>query len=141
MELNQVKELASRIYDVGVDRVKIVDPEKCRQAITREDVRDLVSSGALKILPIKGQSRARANKLKEKKKKGRRRGHGSRKGPRENKKEKWIKKVRALRRLLREYKDQLPSQEYRKLYLRIRGGFFRDKSHLRLYLEEKKVVE
>lgn len=139
MELNQVKQLAARTYNVGIERVKIIDTEKCQQAITRQDVRDLVESGAIRILPIKGQSRARAKILKEKKKRGRRRGHGSRKGSRQNKKELWIKKVRALRRVLREYKDKLPAKEYRSLYLKIRGGFFRDKGHLKMYLEEKVI--
>ncbi len=133
MELGKVKQLAARTYGVGVSRIKIVDPEQAKDVITREDVRNLVKKGIIVITKKKGTSRGRARKLAEKKKKGRRRGPGSRKGKktaRASKKETWMTRVRALRKLLREIKPE----NYRKLYRMIKGGYFKNKKHLLNYI-------
>ncbi len=133
MELGKVKELAARTYDVGISRIRIVDPDKAKDAITREDIRRLVKTGAIVILQKKGTSRARARILEQKRKKGRRRGPGSRKGKktaRKPKKEAWMEKVRALRKVLK----QIRPENYRKLYRMIKGGYFKSKKHLLSYI-------
>ncbi len=133
MELGKVKELAARTYDVGISRIRIVDPDKAKDAITREDIRRLVKTGAIVILQKRGTSRARARILEQKRKKGRRRGPGSRKGKktaRKPKKEAWMEKVRALRRVLK----QIRPENYRKLYRMIKGGYFKSKKHLLSYI-------
>jgi large subunit ribosomal protein L19e len=129
VELNKVKLLGARTLGVGAKRVVIKDEARAAEAITREDVRTLVKEGAIEISPLVGTSRGRARVLAEKKKKGRRMGHGSRKGTkkaRTNKKGIWMRKVRAQRRKLKELKPK----NYRELYLKVKGGFFKNVKHL-----------
>ena len=142
MDLNQVKSIAKKVLKVGKKRVKIKKPEEAMQAMTREDVRDLVRKKAIKKEKPKGTSKARARKRKAQKKKGRQRGKGKRKGAvkaRANKKEKWMEKIRAQRKYLKEIKPKLKEDAYRKLYLMCKGGYFRSKTHLNLYINEKKL--
>ncbi len=133
MELGKVKQLAARTYGVGVSRVKIMDPEQAKDVITREDVRNLVKKGVIVITKKKGTSRGRARILEKKRKKGRRRGPGSRKGKRtarKPKKEQWMERVRALRKVLKEIRPE----NYRKLYRMVKGGYFKSKKHLLNYI-------
>ncbi len=133
MELKKVKELTARTYGVGVSRVKINDPEQAKDVITREDVRNLVKKGVIVITKKRGTSRSRARVLEAKRKKGKRRGPGSRKGKktaRKPKKEAWMERVRALRKALKQAKPD----NYRKIYRMIKGGYFRSKKHLLNYI-------
>ncbi|MEM0372594.1 MAG: 50S ribosomal protein L19e [archaeon] len=54
-------------------------------------------------------------------------------------KKEWMKKVRSLRDELNSLQPKITKESYRKLYLMIKGGYFRDKSHLKLYMTEKKL--
>ncbi len=140
MELKQVKRLASRVTGAGEKRIKIRDTEKAQQSMTGDDVRALIKQGAIEVVQKKGVSKARAKKIKAQKKKGLRRGKGKKKGGKKSrtpKKEEWMKKVRALRRKLKREKQNLKPGAYQPLYRRIKGGFFRDKGHLELYMKEK----
>ena len=52
------------------------------------------------------------------------------------------KKIRTLRtflKLLRE-KEVLNATNYRKLYQKSKGGYFRNKRHMKLYIEENKLT-
>ena len=135
------KNAIKRALGVGKKRIK-VNPEHLEdvsKAITRADVKDLIKKKAIKIKKKKGVSRARARKKEEQRKKGRRRGHGKRKGAKgaRIKPEKvWVNKVRAQRKLLKEYKDKLNSKTYREIYLKIKGNYFRSKAHLKMYIEK-----
>ncbi len=133
MELNKLKQLTARTLGVGVKRVKITNEERAAEAITREDVRTLVKEKVIIITPIVGTSHGRARKLMARKKKGRGKGPGKRKGTRkvrEGKKKVWMRKVRAQRKKLKE----LRPQEYRNLYLRVKGGFFKSVKHLESFI-------
>ncbi len=137
MNVGRAKVLVARMYGVGLKRVW-VDPkglEEISQALTREDLRRLVEKGVIRILQKKGYSRSRARVLREKKKKGRRRGPGSRKGTptaRSDPKREWMKKIRAIRRLLRRLREKgvIDRRTYRKLYRQAKGGFIRSKAHV-----------
>ena len=128
------RRLIARYLGVGVDRVWI-DPEAVDEVMdidTREDVVILLRRGVVKVKKIKGQK----HEVKKK-----RRGPGSRKGPmtsRMSKKEKWMQRVRAQRRLLRYLRDKgyLTRKQYRILYMRVKGGMFRSKAHLLDYIKE-----
>ena len=143
-DLKTQRRIAARILGVGEDRVWI-DPEKIaevKNALTADDIRELIKKGIIKKLPLIGQSRARARILHKKRKKGRRRGHGSRKGAiggRIDEKRQWIYKVRKQRRFLRFYRDKIPKDLYRRLYRLIKGGFFRNLNHLKEHM--KKALE
>jgi large subunit ribosomal protein L19e len=142
MDLNQVKKLAKKVFKTGKTKIKIKKPEEAMQAMTREDVRELLKKEAIEKEKTKGTSKVRARKRKEQKKKGRQKGKGKRKGTikaRVNKKEKWMEKIRAQRKYLKEIKPKLKDDAYRKLYLMCKGGYFRSKAHLNLYIKEKKL--
>lgn len=65
MNLTPQKNIAARILNVGVKRVWI-DPESEEDlslALTREDVRKLISDGIIRKKPIMGVSRGRARNL------------------------------------------------------------------------------
>jgi len=135
VNLNLKRRLVARMLGVGVDRVWF-DPEAIEDLEgidTRDDVRKLLKQGVIKILPVKGQTR---------RKKKKRRGPGSRKGKktaRLSKKERWMVRVRAQRKLLRKLRDQgkLTKSEYRRLYMLVKGGMFRSRAHLLEYIKTK----
>lgn len=143
MDLRLQRRLAAEVLDCGMNRVWF-DPsalDEIASAATKEDIRELVERGLIKKKNVKGVCRVRMNRRKAQKRKGRRRGHGSRKGKktaRLSKKEAWIMKIRALRRRLRELKDSgvIDRRTYRMLYRKAKGGEFRSVSHLNAYIEQ-----
>ena len=142
MSLKSQRRLAAEILKVGENRVWI-DPERIedvQMAITREEIKKLIHEGAIKKLKEKGVSRARARVIQEKKKKGLRRGPGSRSGAmhaRISKKEAWMKKIRALRRRLRELKEKkiITVSVYRKVYKMAGSGSFKSIAEMERYLK------
>lgn len=144
MNLESQKRLAASILNVGVNRVWI-DPERTEDvemAITRTEIRKLIHEDAIKAATQKGQSRARARNLREKKKLGRRRGQGTRKGGKYSvisRKTRWMNRIRALRRRLRSLKDRriITVTNYRSLYMKAKGGQFRSISELERYITER----
>ena len=142
-KLNNQKRLAAKIVKVGKKRVKL-NPEvseDIKGAITKADVNELISQGKIEILHKGGVSRHRARKNQTQKKKGRRKGQGTRKGKagaRSPKKRNWINKIRLQRKSLLELKSagKISVSAYRKLYLLAKGGFFRSKKHMLLYIEQ-----
>ena len=145
MNLEYQKRLASRVFKVGASRIWL-DPEKAEEisnALTAEDIRGLERSGALKILPKKGNSRGRWRAKVAQRLKGRRKGHGSRKGKatsREEPKRSWIRKIRSQRKFLREIKAQLKEGAYRDLYRKASGGMFRSIAHMKMYIDKNSLV-
>lgn len=137
------KRMAADVLGVGESRVWI-DPERVNDvadAITKQDIRNLVESGVIDKKEKQGVSRSRARERKQQRKKGRQTGHGSRKGTsnaRKSGKEKWTETIRALRAELKRLRDEdeLTSAQYRKLYDMASGGFFRNKKHMTLYIEK-----
>ena len=141
MELKAQKRIAARILKCGVSRVWI-DPAKLGDvysAIMAQDIRNLIKQGVIKELPKKGLSTGRKNKMASQKRKGRRSGHGSRKGKagaRFSRKRAWINRVRAQRSLLRELRksEKIDQITFKDAYKKSKGGFFRSRSHLLSYL-------
>lgn len=150
MNLGKQKSLAARALGVSKKRVKFVtdsadSKRNLKEIISRESVRDLLADGTIKKLAAKGNSRTNANKILVQKKKGRRLGQGSRKGTanaRFKSKEKWMIKIRALRALLKSFKDQnrLDSKTHRDLYQKAGGNFFRNKKHMMLFIEQNNLL-
>ncbi len=132
------KRLASKILKCGIGKVW-VDPanKKVKQAITRSDVRGFIKDNVIKKRPDKKRKK---NPPKRQQRAGSIKGA---KGARIGKKEPWFKKVRPQRRLLKEMKDkgQLKSGAYRKVYRKVKGGMFRSKAHLQLYLKEHELLK
>jgi large subunit ribosomal protein L19e len=144
-DLANQKRLASKILKVGVTRVWM-DPERLEDiatAITREDIRGLVEEGVVKRRAVIGISRGRARARDIKRAKGHRKGHGSRRGAkyaRTPKKESWMRKIRAQRKVLKTMRDEktIDAHAYRTLYLKAKGGEFRNVAHLKSYIAYQK---
>lgn len=147
-DLANQKRLASKVLKCGLERVWL-NPEASEEitsAITREDIRGLIEKGTIKAKPVKGVSRGRARALAAKRKYGHCKGHGSRKGKkgaRTPKKEQWMKKIRALRRRLKELRTegQLDKAVYCRMYRKAKGGEYRSVAHLNSHLESEKLLK
>lgn len=147
MRAEKAREIASRLLKVGKSKIWINPDElnAIKEAITKEDIRELIRKGSIKKIQKNWQSKSRARKLKLQKEKGRRRGKGKRKGKksaRVKRKLGWIANIRAQRNLLRKLKKEMPDKfkvlRYRKLYNMVKGGYFKSKSHLERYIKEGK---
>jgi len=148
MNLRNQRRIAAEVLKCGRHRVWI-DPdeiEEVKKAVTRQDIRNLIKKGIVSAKKKKGVSRARARILHEQRKKGRRRGHGSRKGAayaRRPKKVRWILTIRPIRRYLRQLRDDgvITPAVYRRYYVRAKGGEFKNKHHLRTHLIMEGVIK
>lgn len=131
MSLRSQRRLAAQILKVGTNRVWL-DPDRLEDvevAITREEIRKLVHEGAIRPAPKKGVSRVRAQVLHEKKRKGLRKGSGTRGGSSRakiTKKQAWMQKIRVLRRKLDDWRTNRTITEgaYRQLYMTAGSGTF-----------------
>lgn len=148
MKLNVQKRIIADHAKVSQKRVIFDETrlEEIKQAITKTDLKSLVKDKAITIKPKTGISRVRARKIGEQKRKGARKGHGSRKGKktaRVSDKEKWMNKIRALKSMLKVLRDKglIETPVYRNLYMKAKGGFFRSRRHLRLYIDEQKLIK
>ena len=142
VNLKAKKRLASRVTGVGVHRIRFDSDhlDDIADAITRGNIRSLITANTIQIKPFTGTSRGRAQDKKDQKKK-RGTGQGSKqgkKGARVGKKEVYVAKVRALRRLLKIAKDRkdITNPEFWTLYKKVGGNTVRNKAHLRLLMEE-----
>lgn len=148
MKLKTQKRIASTVLKVGKKRVWFDKNrlEEIKEAITKLDIRGLIGDKAIQAKPKKSISRIRARKRLIQKRKGRRSGPGSREGKhggRLNKKTKWINTIRSQRTVLKEMKekDMLTTKDYRILYAKAKGGFFRSKRHIRVYTKEHGMIK
>lgn len=140
------KRMAAKILKCGVSRIWI-DPKRVaevNEAITNADIRRLIKNGVIVKKPKIGISSGRKNKIRKQKQKGRRKGHGSRKGAlgaRSPRKREWIKRIRGIRAFLKQLRDEkkIDNLKYRDLYKKAKGGFFRSKAHVKHYLEREGI--
>ncbi|HDJ50941.1 MAG TPA: 50S ribosomal protein L19e [Thermoprotei archaeon] len=146
-DLKLQRRLAASILKCGVNRIWI-DPDRIDEvesAITREDVKKLIKEGVIRKKQVKGTSRGRWRAKFKKRLKGRKRGPGSIKGKRTARmprKVQWMMRIRAIRRLLRELRDAgvIDRHTYRVLYMRAKGGMFKDRSHLILHIKSEELA-
>lgn len=142
VNLKAKKRLVTRVTGVGTYRIRFDSDhlDDIADAITRENIRSLITANKIKIKSIRGTSRGRAHfKKAQRNKRGTTPGskHG-RKGARDSRKEAYVKKVRALRRLLKIAKDRkdITNPEFWMLYKKVGGNTVRNKAHLRSLMEE-----
>ena len=145
VNLRAKKRLAARVTGVGVHRIRFDTDhlDDIADAITRENIRSLITANTIKIKSFTGTSRGRAHDKKaQKNKRGTTQGSKQgRKGARVGKKEVYVAKVRSLRRLLKIAKDRkdLTNPEFWALYKKVGGNTVRNKAHLRLLMDEIKA--
>ena len=147
MHLHVQKRIAASVLGCSKKRVWLDEQrsEEIKEAITREDIRSLINKGLIQEKPENITSRGRARKSAAQRRKGRKKGKGKRKGistSRLSKKRAWIDRVRIQRRLIKDMKERsiLTTANYRKLFLLIKGGFFRSKRHIKLYIDEHSLA-
>lgn len=146
MNLKLQKTLAGKVVKKSRKKVKINEDriEDVKEAITKSDIRSLIDDGAISVETDKGISRFQAKQRASQKKKNRQRGDGHRKGKqtaRENPKEKWMVKVRTQRAFLQQLRSRIDTKVFRNLILRVKGGYFRSLRHIKLHLDEHKLVK
>lgn len=147
-DLSTQKRLAADVLDVGENRIWL-DPSaqsEIAEAITREDVRELVQQGTIRAEEPAGNSRGRARKRNEKRAAGHRSGPGTRKGKagaRSDPADEYRHSIRALRRTLRELRDDgtLSPSQYQQLYRMASGGEFDSVRRLEAYIEDNYDIE
>ncbi len=147
MKLNVQKRIAADVLKCSKKRVVFDETQlgDIKEAITKSDIRGLIHDDIIKKIPSKGISSFRSKAIKIQKSKGRRSGHGSRKGTsgaRTNAKESWMARLRLQRHFLSYLRDKniIQTKMYRDLYLKSKGGYFRSKRHLIYYLTEQNIV-
>lgn len=148
MKLTLQKRLAAQIKKISPKKIRL-NPEnhaEIKEALTKSDIRGLLNKGIIKTKHEQESSRYRARKLKEQKKKGRKKGMGSRKGTktaRKPRKRTWIEKIRVQREFLRLLKSKtfITRKDYRILYKRANSGFFRSRRHIKTYISERGLTK
>ncbi len=146
MKLTTQRRIAADLLKCGLDRVRF-DPARMadvKEAITKSDMRLLISDGVVRAAPVKGVSRVRARKTAAQKRKGLRRGDGSKKGTPNaavSDKSRWMARVRSQRAFLQELKEKklVSIATFRNLYRKSKGGFFRSRRHIKLYIDDQRL--
>jgi large subunit ribosomal protein L19e len=147
MNLRAQRRIAAEILKVGKNCIRI-DPEReddVSMAITRSDIRTIIHEKGITARYERGVSRSRARVLHEKKKRGKRKGPGSRKGKKTTyvpRKQAWIQRIRPQRRYLRRLRARriITVTNYRKLYRWASSGMFRSVAHLEFFIKDKKLT-
>ena len=130
MNLAKKKSLAARTLKVGKGRIVFLKSRlnEVKEALTKQDVKDLQKDGAIIIKEIKGKRK------KERRKK--RRNVGKIKKKINKRKQKYVILTRKLRGYISELKKQgkLSKEEVSEIRKRIRNRKFRSKAHLKEYI-------
>ena len=147
MGMASVRKIAAEILNCGQSRIRIELTKEVEEALTRDDVRQLIRAGFVWKVQKKGTSKFATKVAFKQKRKGRRTRTGSRRGTFNArsgpKKRRWIKTIRSLRRLLKELKEngQIEAGTYTRFYPRIKGGEFRNKKHILTYLDDHDMLK
>ncbi len=131
MKLDKKKQLAAKALNVGKGKI-IFDEDRLdeiKEAITKQDIRDLEKAGAIRIRETKGRKKVRKRKTK--------RGAGRIKMNVKKRKETYAKITRKLRGYLKSLKEnkKMEHEEYRDLRKKIRARYFKSKAQLKEYLQ------
>ncbi|MEW6528287.1 MAG: 50S ribosomal protein L19e [Candidatus Micrarchaeota archaeon] len=135
--LSTIRRLASEILDVGENKIKIKSEEleRAKKALTRADVKGLIKD---KVIYIKQCAGFKVRNKRKKKLIGSRKGSMNARTP---KKKKWMNNIRAQRKYLSKLVSEgnVDKKDKRKIYLRIKGGSFKGKKALLMFLKENNL--
>jgi len=130
MNLSKKKKLAKKVFGVGKDRIVFLESriEDIKNAITKQDIRDLEKSGAIIIKEKKGRKKIRKKKNKSV--------GNVRKKVRKRKRD-YIKITRKLRKYLFELYSQgkISKKDFNEIRKRIKNREFRSKAHMKEFVE------
>ena len=142
VNLKTKRRLVARILGVGANRIKFDSEhlDDVADAITRDNIRSLLTANIIEVKPIKGTSKGRAHhKKSQRRKRGTKQGSKKgAKGTRIGKKQVYVRKIKALRHRLKVSKGrkEITNQDYWKLYRQVGGNQVRNVAHLRTLIEE-----
>ncbi len=144
MTIAFVKRVASDLMHRGVNSIRIAPAsyKEVEEALTRDDVRKLIKSGAVLALKEKHNVSARSKRRRQKRSEGRSRGTGRRRGTRKVRQGvSWEKKVRSQRALLKKLKamGRIDRKTFTALYGQVKGNAYADKATLLLHLAERGI--
>jgi len=127
MKLNKKKELAARTLKIGKERISFVKSrlEEIKEAITKQDIRDLVNDKAIIVKDIRGKKKNLKRKVKK--------SIGNIRKKVNKRKADYVILTRKLRKYISEMKKQskISSEDVKDLLNKIRNRTFRSKSHLK----------
>ena len=130
MNLSKKKELAARTFKVGKARIVFLTSRvnEIKEAITKQDIRDLKNNGAILVKEIKGR--------KKNIKKKRKRSDGKIKKKVKKRKQEYVVMTRKLRKYVSEMRKQekVSRDEYYDIRKKIRNRIFKSQAHLRDYI-------
>ena len=133
MKLDLKKNLAAKTLKVGRDKVQFDNTrlDEIKEAITRQDIRDLLASNAIKIKENKGR--------KTNVKRNNRRRTGKVKMKVKTRKQDYVKMTRKLRAYIKELKKQgkMDVEEYKDKRKKIRNKIYKSKRNLKEHLVQK----
>lgn len=133
MNLNKKKELAKRTFGVGKDRIVFVASRVAdiKEAITKQDMRDLLSQGAIMIKNVKGRRKVVKSKS---------RSVGNARKRVDKEKRNYIILTRKLRIHVSDAKKggKVSKEHFDGLRKKIKNREFRSKAHLNEHLQEMK---
>ena len=131
MNLSKKKELARRTFGVGENRIVFVESRlnDIKEAITKQDMRDLRQDKAIIIKEKKGRKKVIGKR--------RRRSTGNIRKKINTRKKDYVILTRKLRKYVSEIKNQgkISKEEVNDIRKKIRNKAFRSKSHLKEYIE------
>jgi large subunit ribosomal protein L19e len=130
MNLGKKKILAAKALNVGKKRIVFLEPrlEEIKEAITKQDIKDLVQEGAIVVKGVKGRKKV----VKRKKK----RGVGKIKKKVNVRKKVYATLTRKLRKYIYELKKsgKLDREDVIDIRKKIRNRLFKSKAHLKEYI-------
>ena len=133
MNISKKKELAKRTLKVGKGRIVFLESrlDEIKEAITKQDIRDLKMEGAIIIKNIKGRRKVKKNKKKS---------VGNVRKKVNTRKRDYVIMTRKLRKYVSEIKKQgiISKKEESEIRKKIRNKMFRSKAHLREHIGEGK---
>lgn len=129
MNLSKKKELAKRTFNVGEDRIIFVESriKDIKEAITKQDMRDLRQDKAIIIKEKKGRKKVIRKRM---------RSIGNIRKKMKTRKKDYVVLTRKLRKYVLEMKNQgkISKEEFDDIRKKIRNKIFRSKSHLKEYI-------
>ena len=130
MNLGKKKSLAARTLDVGREKIVFLKSrlDEIKEAITKQDIRDLTAEGAIIIKEPKGRKKVVKRKRK--------RGTGKIKKKVNKRKQEYVIMTRKLRSYTAEMKKQgnISPEESTEIRKRIRNRKFKSKANLKDYI-------
>lgn len=130
MNLSNKKALAIRTLKVGKERIVFLQSrlDEIKEAITKQDIKDLQKEGAIIVKDIKGRRKI--------KKKGKKRSVGNIRKKVNKRKQEYVIMTRKLRKYVVEMKKQekLSKEEISDIRKKIRNKAFKSKAHLKTYI-------